>query len=115
MDEFLARCGEPTWWTQTIAFTAAFGRVPDPHHSEWLVVRLLIHERDQLDAETADHRAPATASALVDRVPITSQRLISRRAHLSVTARDCQGHQLRAIRQTRHLHADLGPVDVDPH
>jgi hypothetical protein len=25
---FLARCADPAWWTQTIAFTAAFGRVP---------------------------------------------------------------------------------------
>jgi SAM-dependent methyltransferase len=25
---FLARCADPAWWTQTIAFTAASGRVP---------------------------------------------------------------------------------------
>ncbi len=28
IDMFLARCAEPAWWTQTIAFTAAAGRVP---------------------------------------------------------------------------------------
>lgn len=28
IDSFLARCGDPRWWTQTIAFTAAYGRVP---------------------------------------------------------------------------------------
>jgi SAM-dependent methyltransferase len=27
IDAFLARCADPTWWTQTIAFTAAAGRV----------------------------------------------------------------------------------------
>jgi len=25
---FLARCADPAWWTQTIAFTAASGRAP---------------------------------------------------------------------------------------
>jgi len=28
IDMFLAQCAEPAWWTQTIAFTAASGRVP---------------------------------------------------------------------------------------
>ena len=28
IDAFLARCADPAWWTQTIAFTAASGRVP---------------------------------------------------------------------------------------
>jgi SAM-dependent methyltransferase len=28
IDTFLARCADPAWWTQTIAFTAAAGRVP---------------------------------------------------------------------------------------
>jgi SAM-dependent methyltransferase len=28
IDSFLARCADPRWWTQTIAFTAAYGRVP---------------------------------------------------------------------------------------
>jgi SAM-dependent methyltransferase len=28
IDTFLARCAEPAWWTQTIAFTAVGGRVP---------------------------------------------------------------------------------------
>jgi SAM-dependent methyltransferase len=28
IDAFLARCAEPRWWTQTIAFTAVHGRVP---------------------------------------------------------------------------------------
>jgi SAM-dependent methyltransferase len=28
IDAFLARCAEPGWWTQTIAFTAVHGRVP---------------------------------------------------------------------------------------
>jgi SAM-dependent methyltransferase len=28
VDAFLARCDDPAWWTQTIAFTAASGRVP---------------------------------------------------------------------------------------
>jgi SAM-dependent methyltransferase len=28
IDGFLARCADPRWWTQTIAFTAAYGRVP---------------------------------------------------------------------------------------
>jgi hypothetical protein len=27
IDRFLARCADPGWWTQTIAFTAAYGRV----------------------------------------------------------------------------------------
>ena len=27
IDTFLARCADPAWWTQTIAFTAAAGRV----------------------------------------------------------------------------------------
>jgi len=27
IDAFLARCADPAWWTQTIAFTAAAGRV----------------------------------------------------------------------------------------
>jgi SAM-dependent methyltransferase len=27
IDEFLTHCEEPTWWTQTIAFTAAYGRL----------------------------------------------------------------------------------------
>ncbi len=29
IEEFLNRCGDQTWWTQTIAFTAAYGRTPD--------------------------------------------------------------------------------------
>jgi SAM-dependent methyltransferase len=28
IDQFLARCDDPAWWTQTIAFTAVAGRVP---------------------------------------------------------------------------------------
>ncbi len=28
IDAFLARCADPAWWTQTIAFTAVTGRVP---------------------------------------------------------------------------------------
>ena len=28
IDTFLARCDDPAWWTQTIAFTAVGGRVP---------------------------------------------------------------------------------------
>jgi hypothetical protein len=28
VDAFLARCADPAWWTQTIAFTAVHGRVP---------------------------------------------------------------------------------------
>jgi SAM-dependent methyltransferase len=28
IDSFLARCADPRWWTQTIAFTAVYGRVP---------------------------------------------------------------------------------------
>jgi hypothetical protein len=28
VDAFLARCADPEWWTQTIAFTAVGGRVP---------------------------------------------------------------------------------------
>jgi hypothetical protein len=28
IDMFLAQCAEPAWWTQTIAFTVAGGRVP---------------------------------------------------------------------------------------
>jgi SAM-dependent methyltransferase len=28
IDAFLARCADPAWWTQTIAFTAVAGRVP---------------------------------------------------------------------------------------
>jgi SAM-dependent methyltransferase len=28
IDAFLARCADPGWWTQTIAFTAVGGRVP---------------------------------------------------------------------------------------
>jgi SAM-dependent methyltransferase len=28
VDTFLARCDDPAWWTQTIAFTATGGRVP---------------------------------------------------------------------------------------
>ena len=28
IDTFLAQCADPAWWTQTIAFTAAYGRVP---------------------------------------------------------------------------------------
>lgn len=28
IDTFLAQCADPAWWTQTIAFTAARGRVP---------------------------------------------------------------------------------------
>ncbi len=28
IESFLARCADPRWWTQTIAFTAAHGRVP---------------------------------------------------------------------------------------
>jgi hypothetical protein len=30
IDAFLARCADPDWWTQTIAFTAAYGRLPVP-------------------------------------------------------------------------------------
>jgi SAM-dependent methyltransferase len=30
IDGFLARCADPAWWTQTIAFTAACGYVPWP-------------------------------------------------------------------------------------
>ncbi len=29
IDTFLAHCDDPDWWTQTIAFTAVHGRVPD--------------------------------------------------------------------------------------
>lgn len=29
IDGFLARCADPRWWTQTIAFTAACGRLPE--------------------------------------------------------------------------------------
>jgi hypothetical protein len=28
IDAFLSQCADPAWWTQTIAFTAASGRVP---------------------------------------------------------------------------------------
>jgi len=28
IDAFVARCADPAWWTQTIAFTAVHGRVP---------------------------------------------------------------------------------------
>lgn len=28
IDAFLARCADPSWWTQTIAFTAVSGRRP---------------------------------------------------------------------------------------
>jgi SAM-dependent methyltransferase len=28
IDTFLAYCADPTWWTQTIAFTAVYGRAP---------------------------------------------------------------------------------------
>jgi SAM-dependent methyltransferase len=28
VDGFLARCADPAWWTQTIAFTAVYGRAP---------------------------------------------------------------------------------------
>lgn len=28
IDAFAAQCADPAWWTQTIAFTAAHGRVP---------------------------------------------------------------------------------------
>jgi hypothetical protein len=28
IDGFLARCADPAWWTQTIAFTAVHGRKP---------------------------------------------------------------------------------------
>ena len=28
IDTFLAQCADPAWWTQTIAFTAAGGRIP---------------------------------------------------------------------------------------
>jgi hypothetical protein len=28
IDGFIARCADPAWWTQTIAFTAVRGRVP---------------------------------------------------------------------------------------
>ena len=30
IDAFLARCDDPGWWTETIAFTAVHGRVPAP-------------------------------------------------------------------------------------
>ena len=29
IDAFLARCEDPSWWTQTIAFTAVAGHSPD--------------------------------------------------------------------------------------
>jgi SAM-dependent methyltransferase len=29
IDSFLARCADPAWWTQSIAFTAAFGHTPE--------------------------------------------------------------------------------------
>ena len=29
IDAFLARCADPSWWTQTIAFTAVAGHAPD--------------------------------------------------------------------------------------
>jgi hypothetical protein len=28
VDGFLARCADPRWWTQTIAFTAVHARAP---------------------------------------------------------------------------------------
>jgi hypothetical protein len=28
VDRFLARCADPRWWTQTIAFTAVHARAP---------------------------------------------------------------------------------------
>jgi hypothetical protein len=27
IDAFMSRCQDPAWWTQTIAFTVAYGRV----------------------------------------------------------------------------------------
>ncbi len=30
IETFLAHCSDPAWWTQTIAFTAVEGHVPDP-------------------------------------------------------------------------------------
>jgi hypothetical protein len=29
IDTFLAHCADPSWWTQTIAFTAVHGRAPE--------------------------------------------------------------------------------------
>ena len=29
IDAFLAHCADPSWWTQTIAFTAVHGRAPE--------------------------------------------------------------------------------------
>jgi len=29
IDTFLAQCADPAWWTQTIAFTAVDGRIPE--------------------------------------------------------------------------------------
>jgi hypothetical protein len=29
IDAFLAQCDNPAWWTQTIAFTAVDGRIPE--------------------------------------------------------------------------------------
>jgi hypothetical protein len=28
VDAFLARCADPAWWTQTVAFTAVHARAP---------------------------------------------------------------------------------------
>jgi SAM-dependent methyltransferase len=30
IDAFLGHCADPSWWTQTIAFTAAYARAPSP-------------------------------------------------------------------------------------
>ena len=30
IDQFLTQCADPTWWTQTIAFTAVHGRAATP-------------------------------------------------------------------------------------
>ena len=30
VDSFVAHCSDPSWWTQTIAFTAVHARVPRP-------------------------------------------------------------------------------------
>ena len=29
IDDFLARCADPGWWTEVIAFTAVHARAPD--------------------------------------------------------------------------------------
>ena len=68
IDTFLARCADPAWWTQTIAFTAAAGHVRGElarlfHVSAW-------PSQQGLSASPTEAGAPSRVRVYAVRLPL---------------------------------------------